>query len=275
MDAARVEHHLRQDCRWENGELRNSRTKRRVKALLPVHILGHPADMDPLRALAQEFKLALIEDATESLGATYNGHPVGTLSDVGCFSFNGNKLVTTGGGGMLVTDDERLARRAKYLTTQAKDDPIEFVHGAVGYNYRLTNIQAALGCAQLEQLGTFLRAKRRIFDTYSEGLSSIPGITMMQESGDVTSARWLSTILVDKSAYGLDRRGLREALDAAGIQSRPLWQPLHRSPAHPEAHTNCPVADSIHARALSLPSSVGLEPDQQTAIINRIRELSK
>jgi len=176
---------------------------------------------------------------------------------------------------MLVTDNEALARRAKYLTTQAKDDPVEFVHGAVGYNYRLTNIQAALGCAQLEQLATFLRAKRRIFDTYAEAFESVPGITLMPESTEVTSARWLSTILVDKSAYGRDSHQLMDDLAEAGIQSRPLWQPLHRSPAHPDGHRDCPVADSIHARALSLPSSVGLEPSEQSVIINRIRSLSK
>ena len=275
IDPAAVEDHLRRDCKWVNGELRNTRTNRRVKALLPVHILGHPADMDRLRALAGEFKLALIEDATESLGATYKGHPVGALSDVGCFSFNGNKLITTGGGGMIVTDDERLARRAKYLTTQAKDDPIEFVHGEVGYNYRLTNIQAALGCAQIEQLEVFLGAKRRIFDTYSEGLRSIHGISMMRESPDVTSARWLSTILVDASAYGRDRHELRERLAEADIQSRPLWQPLHKSPAHTDAARSCPIADSIQSRALCLPSSVGLELEQQTAIISRIYGLSE
>jgi perosamine synthetase len=275
IDPAKVEEHLRRDCAWRDGQLRNSRTNRRVKALLPVDILGHPVDMDPLRALADEFKLALIEDATESLGASYKGHSVGTQSDVGCFSFNGNKLITTGGGGMLVTDDEPLARRAKYLTTQAKDNPIEFVHGAVGYNYRLTNIQAAMGCAQLEQLATFLRAKRRIFDTYAEAFDSVPGITLMRESTDVTSAHWLTTILVDKPAYGRDGHELMGDLAEVGIQSRPLWQPLHRSPAHPDGHRDCPVADSIHGKALSLPSSVGLEAEQQAVIINRIRSLAK
>jgi perosamine synthetase len=275
IDPGLVEEHLRRNCRVVSGVLRNTRTNRRVKALLPVHILGHPCDMDRLRALSSEFKLALIEDATESLGATYKGHPVGTLSDVGCFSFNGNKLITTGGGGMIVTDDEELARRAKYLTTQAKDDPIEFVHGAVGYNYRLTNIQAALGCAQLEQLETFLRAKRRIFETYREGFARTPGITMMRESPEVTSARWLSTILVDEHVFGMDSRDLMERLAEVDIQSRPLWQPLHRSPAHPDGRATCPVADDIQSHALSLPSSVGLEPKQQTAIINRISALSK
>jgi perosamine synthetase len=275
IDPTLVEDHLRRDCRLVDGELRNVRTGRRVSALLPVHILGHPAEMDRLRVLASEFKLALIEDATESLGATYKGRAAGSLSDIGCFSFNGNKLITTGGGGMIVTDDEKLARRAKYLTTQAKDDPIEFVHGAVGYNYRLTNIQAAMGCAQLEQLKSFLGAKRRIFDIYAEGLESVPGIAMMDESAHVTSARWLSTILVDKAAFGLGSRELMAELGRAGIQSRPLWQPLHRSPAHPDGRRECPVADSIQSRALSLPSSVGLEPESQATIIDCIRALSK
>src|SRR6185369_11887709 len=135
---------------------------RRVRAILPVHILGHPCDIDALYEIARKFDLVVIEDATESLGATYKNRRVGSGGDIACFSFNGNKIITTGGGGMVVTNRDDWAERARYLTTQAKDDYIEYVHNEVGYNYRLTNIQAALGCAQMEQLDDFVSAKRRI-----------------------------------------------------------------------------------------------------------------
>ncbi|MEZ4731762.1 MAG: aminotransferase class I/II-fold pyridoxal phosphate-dependent enzyme [Caldilineaceae bacterium] len=144
IDVQKVSDFIQQECRWQNGRLWNKRTQRPVTAILPVHILGHPIDIDPLIALAQEYNLRLIEDATESLGALYKGRKLGHLGEVACFSFNGNKLITTGGGGMIVTDDEAWASKAKYLTTQAKDDAIEFIHGEIGYNYRLTNIQAAM-----------------------------------------------------------------------------------------------------------------------------------
>ncbi|MCE7871236.1 aminotransferase class I/II-fold pyridoxal phosphate-dependent enzyme, partial [bacterium CPR1] len=153
IDPAAVERFLREDCqRSSDGCLRNRHTGRVVRCLLAVHLLGHPCEMDSLLSLCAEFGLFLLEDATESLGARYRESPVGSHGQLACFSFNGNKIVTTGGGGMLVTNDDHLAERARYLSTQAKDDPLEYVHNEVGYNYRLTSLQAAFGLAQLEQL---------------------------------------------------------------------------------------------------------------------------
>ena len=142
MDPEKVLDFLEKECRWQGESLLNKTTGRRVKAILPVHILGHPCDIDPIREAAQKYDLAIIEDATESLGAKYKGNMVGRLGDIACFSFNGNKLITTGGGGMIVTNDESWANRARYLSTQAKDDPIEYFHSEIGYNYRLTNISS-------------------------------------------------------------------------------------------------------------------------------------
>lgn len=266
-----VEH----ECVVRAGVLRNRATGRRVRAILPVHILGHPADLDPILELARRFGLAVIEDATESLGATYRERPVGTFGAVACFSFNGNKLLTTGGGGMLVSSDATLASRARYLTTQAKDDPIEYVHGAIGFNYRLTNVQAAMGVGQLERLQEFLTAKRRIAERYSTGLAGVPGCTPMREAPWARSAHWLYTVLIDERQFGISARALLAALAERGIQSRPLWQPLHRSPAHAGAQsTDCPVADALHRDALSLPCSVGLDVDGQDRVIREIRRLS-
>ncbi|RME03545.1 MAG: aminotransferase DegT, partial [Deltaproteobacteria bacterium] len=148
LDPEKTIDFLEKECRWQEGRLVNRTTGRRVRAIMPVHILGHPVDLDPILEVARKYELTVIEDATESLGARYKERHVGNLGDIGCFSFNGNKIITSGGGGMIVTNDETTARRARYLTTQAKDDPIEYVHGELGYNYRLTNLQAALGVAQ-------------------------------------------------------------------------------------------------------------------------------
>src|SRR4030067_2590445 len=166
----------------DKGQMRDKTPGRPVKAILPVHVLGHPVDMDPIVEVARKYNLVVIEDATESLGAKYKGKMVGNLGDISCFSFNGNKITTTGCGGMIVTDNEDWARQAKYLTTQAKDDPIEYIHNEIGYNYRLTNIQAAMGCAQLELLDDFIATKRRAADTYFQALKDVSGINCPPEA---------------------------------------------------------------------------------------------
>ena len=271
MDAVKVVEFIETECRWHSGELVNKRSNRRVKAILPVHILGHPCDTDPILQVAQKYGLVVIEDATESLGAQYQGEMVGHLGHIACFSFNGNKLITTGGGGMVVTDNAEWAMRAKYLTTQAKDDPLEYIHGEIGYNYRLTNIQAALGCAQIEQLEFYIAAKRRIACAYSDALREIPGITLMMEAPWADSVFWLNTVLVDEPEYGMSSRSLIECLEAANIQVRPLWQPLHLSLPHSGSYTHGgTVAEHIHRDAISLPSSVGLQPEDQDRVIDVI-----
>jgi perosamine synthetase len=272
MDVDKALDFLDHGCVWRDGVLRNRATGRRVRAVLPVHALGHPVDMAPLVAAARNYGLAVVEDATESLGASYRSRPVGRLGDVACFSFNGNKLMTTGGGGMLVTDDARWAERARFLSTQAKGDPLEYVHPEIGYNYRLTNVQAAIGVAQLERLDEFLAAKRRIAAAYRAGLAGLPGVTCMAEAAWAGSAWWMYTVLVQRERFGMSSRELLRALDAARIQTRPLWQPLHRSAAHAGvSHTDCSVAERLNRDALSLPCSTGLSPDQQAEVIERVR----
>ena len=273
MDSARVAWFLQRECEWRHDELRNRTTGRRVRAIMPVHILGHPVDSDPMLDLAKTFDLAVIEDATESLGARYRGRMVGRLGHVACLSFNGNKLITTGGGGMVVTDNAEWAQRARYLTTQAKDDPLEFIHGEVGFNYRLTNIQAALGVAQMEQLDDFIAAKRQIAATYAAALQDVAGITPMPEAAWASSVFWLYTVLVNESEYGISARQLLGRLAACDIQTRPLWQPVNRSPAHrTPVETHCPVAERVNRLALSLPCSVGLTPDQHARVLAAIRD---
>ncbi|HSB01650.1 MAG TPA: LegC family aminotransferase [Anaerolineales bacterium] len=271
MDAAKVVDFLEKECQWQAGELRNRHTGRRVRAIMPVHILGHPVDMDPILEAARKYNLPVIEDATESLGATYKGRTTGRIGDIACFSFNGNKIITTGGGGMIVTDNEEWARKAKYLTTQAKDDPFEFIHNEVGFNYRLTNLQAALGCAQLELLDEFIAAKRRIAGVYSQALAEVPGLTLMQEAEWAFSIYWMYTVLVDPDRFGMDSRALMRKLAERNIQARPLWQPAHLSPAHRDAYAvDCSVAERLNRQAVSLPCSVGLTSSQQEQVLEML-----
>jgi perosamine synthetase len=259
MDVERVARFLERDCVVSGGALRDRATGRRVRALLPVHVLGHPVDMDALLAVARRYDLVVIEDATESLGALYRGRPTGVLGDVGCFSFNGNKIVTAGGGGALVTRREDWLARARYLTTQAKDDEVEYEHGAVGYNYRLTNLQAAVGCAQLERLDAFVERRRQVAAAYRARLGAREGLALMREAPWARATFWLATALVDAAAFGCDSRALMRRLGAAGIQSRPLWRPLLLG--GPLASAPClggKVAEQLHRDALSLPSSASL-----------------
>ncbi len=274
IDPAGVVDFLDNDCRWDGESLRNRRTGRRVKAVLPVHILGHPADLDPIRVVAEKYSLPVIEDATEGLGARYRGKSLGSLGHAGCFSFNGNKIITTGGGGMLVTNDAEWAARARYLTTQAKDDPIEYVHNAIGYNYRLTNLLAAMGCAQMEQLDLFVETKRQIAKRYRESLLSVPGIKLPEEADWAVSTFWMYTVSIDQKVTGIDSRQLLRGLGAKKIQARPLWQPMHRSPAHDASGSpSCPNSDALYRQAISLPCSVGLTESAQRQVIEAITSL--
>ena len=273
MNPGRVAEFLETQCAWRNGALCNKATGRKVTAIIPVHILGHPVDMNPILAAARKYKLRVIEDATEGLGAKYQGQSLGGLGDLGCFSFNGNKLITTGGGGMVVTNNEAWARRAKYLSTQAKDDEVEYVHNEIGYNYRLTNLQAALGCAQMEHLKDYVEVKRRIAARYAEAFKGLSGIESMAEAPWAFSTYWMFTVLLDEARFGMGSRQLLHYLQKNKISTRPLWQPIHQSPAHPGCRKDaCPTAERLHACALSLPCSVGLAREAQERVIAHIRE---
>lgn len=276
MDTARVQEFLEGDCEIRGEATINRRTGRRVHAIIPVHILGHPVEMEPIVELARRFRLVVVEDATESLGASYRGKMVGTLGDIACLSFNGNKLITTGGGGMVVTRNKKWSDRCRYLSTQAKDDPVEYIHGAVGYNYRLTNIAAALGCAQMERIPEHIAAKRRIAAAYAKAIAAIDGLEVQGEAPWADSIFWLTTIRVNRTIYGLGSRDLMRLLQRRGISSRPLWQPLHLSPSQKQARISnqpaCPVAEQIAEEALSLPSSVGLTESEQSRVVAALSE---
>jgi len=275
LDPQSLADFVSRECDWRDGGLWNRRTGRRVRAVLPVDILGHPCDLDAISELAHSRDLVVVEDATEALGAFYKDRPVGQGADVACLSFNGNKIITSGGGGMIVTNREDWAARARYLSTQAKDDPVEYIHVNVGFNYRQTNIQAALGVAQLEQLDARVAAKRRIAAAYTEALGSVAGIRVMTEAPWATSTFWLYTATVDSGRYGSGSRALLKRLARDGIQSRPLWQPLNQSPAMAGCQSmGAPVAERVAAAALSLPSSADLSPSDQARVIAAVSAAS-
>jgi len=250
---------------------------RQPRAVEAVHILGHPARLEPLAEACARHGVAWFEDASEALGARYaegamRGRHVGTIGRLGCFSFNGNKIITTGGGGMITTDDPALARRAKHLTTQARLPGPEYRHDEVGYNYRLTNLAAAVGVAQLEQLPGFLAAKRRIAARYDEALGAVAGITLPPRARWAEPSLWLYSVGIDARALGRDRRRMVDDLAAAGIQARPIWSPLHTMPMYREQpRLGGAVAEDLFEAGLSLPCSVSLTPAQQDAVVRAIR----
>ena len=238
------------------GKCVNRSSGRIIRALVPMHVFGHPMNIEAALALARDFRLMLIEDAAESLGSTVHGRHTGTFGVMGTLSFNGNKTVTTGGGGAILFNDAELARRAKHLTTTAKvPHRWEYRHDAVGYNYRMTNLNGALGCAQLEQLDGFIAAKRRLFERYRTAFTRVPQVRLMSEPSGSRSNYWLQTLLLDESAAG--RRDLiLAATNDAGLMTRPVWTLMHLL----EPYRDCPRmdlsgAESLARRIINIPSS--------------------
>jgi perosamine synthetase len=237
----------------------NRETGRRIAAIVPMHTFGHPVDMDGIAGLAEHWGIALVEDAAESLGSTYRGHAVGSQARLAALSFNGNKIVTTGGGGAILTNDEELGRRAKHLTTTAKlPHKWAFVHDEIGFNYRLPNLNAALGCAQLEQLDGFLKSKRKLASAYEHAFSHVPGVRFAREPQHTTSNYWLNAILLDQA--NSDRRDdVLAALNDAGFGARPAWTLMHKLPMFATSpRGDLGTAESIERRLINLPSSASL-----------------
>ena len=243
----------------------------RTRDVISVHLYGNPADMHRIMELARNHGLCVVEDATEALGSTYKGRHTGTFGHIGVFSFNGNKVITTGGGGMLVTGDPDLASRARLLVNQGRaPGAIEYEHVEIGYNYRLTNLQAALGLAQLERLPEFLNTKKHISRLYRQELANMPGITWQQELSGVESNWWLFSILVDREKFGEDKLSIMERLRKYGIQVRPLFKPVPQQPCYKQYDIKrCPVADDLYKRGLNLPSASFLmkEDIQETCAV--------
>lgn len=227
MDADKLLEFCEKQCSFRNGKLINNKTKKHIKALIVVHIFGNMANMEKLMEVATKFHLKIIEDATEAIGTYYSegqfkGKFAGTIGTIGVYSFNGNKIMTTGGGGMIVSDDIDLLRRAKHLTTQAKSDELYYTHDEVGYNYRMTNLQAALGIAQLEQLETFIQTKSSNYKLYKEEIENIPGLSMLDFKKNIRGNYWFYALYI-KEEYPFTRDEIIPYLSSKSIQARPIW----------------------------------------------------
>ena len=257
LDIERLRTHLRAITTTQNGQTINKQTTQRIAAIVPVHVFGQPIDHEALDQVAQEFSLPVISDATESLGSKWQGQAGRSYGLMSVLSFNGNKIVTTGGGGAILTDDDHLADEVRKLATTAKDNHRwAFNHSRVAFNYRMPNLNAALGLAQLERLEQFLVEKRRLAANYRAGLEAIPGMEVMIDPPGTESNYWLVAIKLDAAAKS-QRDGLLDALNDAGLQCRPLWTPMHRLPmfAASPRMDDLSVSEDMFARVINLPSS--------------------
>lgn len=272
LDAKKVLRFLREETILKDGITINKRTGAHISAILPVHVFGNAVWLDELCTECKERNIAIVEDSTEGLGTrytsgTFSGKHVGTIGLFGCFSFNGNKIITTGGGGMIVTDNSALADKARYLTTQAKNDGKRFVHDEVGYNYRLTNVLSAIGVAQLEQIEEFKWIKHSLFSRYKEGINSSFGIELAPPPSYASNNLWMFPLQITEK-YGLTREQLMAKLEEHGIETRPVWHLNHLQKPYISCQ-NYEIAHAVHLleRTLNIPCSVDLtDLDQQRVI---------
>lgn len=272
LDVGKTLEFLDAECEQRDGATFNRRTGRRIAAVMPVHVFGNAGRVHELLVQCRARGVRVIEDAAESLGTIYDdGSHTGTIGDLGCFSFNGNKIVTTGGGGMIVTADAGLAARARYLTTQAKDDELRFIHGEVGYNFRLTNLQAALGVAQLEQLESFVAIKRRHFAAYQKALNPVKGLSLAEPPPYARNNCWMYALRIDAAAYGRSRDDVIAALEAGGIQTRPVWFPNHLQKPYRDCQSyRIERVPQLFEQTLNIPCSAGLTDAERDRVIEAL-----
>ena len=269
MDLDLLEEFLENETEQREGVCHYKADGKRIPAIMPVHVLGNMCNMDRLLALASKHNLLVIEDSTEALGSYYKDRHAGSFGLLGTFSYNGNKIITTGGGGMIVTDDEILAKKAKHLTTQAKSDPFEYVHDEIGYNYRLVNVAAAMGVAQMELLPEFIKRKKEIIRYYKQALAGVGDIGFQQVAEDVNPNWWLPTIKTSR------QRELLKILNDNKMQSRPFWVPMNQLRMFRDNiyfHKN-DRSDFVYRHCLSIPCSTNITDGQLEAVSKTIREI--
>ena len=241
------------------------------KAVVLVHLYGQCADIEPILEVCNQYGIILIEDAAESLGASYRERSAGTFGQVGIFSFNGNKIITTSGGGMLVSDNEEYVERAKFIATQARDPSPHYEHSQIGYNYRMSNILAAIGRGQLKVLTERVESKRKIFAYYENALGGVPGIEFMPETEYGRCTRWLTCLTINPDKFGADRETVRLALEAENIEARPVWKPMHMQPVFKGCECiGGEIAAELFKRGLCLPSGTGMTEDDLNRVISAV-----
>jgi perosamine synthetase len=278
IDTKKTIQFIREKTEFRDGFTFNKLTGRRISAIVPVHIWGNAVWLDDLVGICADRNIAIVEDASESLGSRYTdgrfaGKHTGTIGKFGCISFNGNKIITTGGGGMILTDDEEQAARALYLTTQAKDHAEKYIHNEIGYNFRLTNIQAALGVAQLQQLAGFIQKKQEIFKVYTKGLENNSDLRIADVPNYSENNHWLTILQLNGGDYTEKRKQLFEKLSSRGIQTRPVWQLNHLQLPYQGCQSfEVEKALSLLDRSLCMPSSAGMSLNDLDTIISELNE---
>jgi len=265
------------DCEYETWNIDPAAIERSItkktKAIIPVHLYGHPANMDPIVDIADRYGLFVVEDAAEAHGAEYKGQKVGSMGDLAIFSFYGNKIITTGEGGMVVTSNRKIADKIRLFRDHGMQKDRRYWHPVLGYNYRMTNIQAALGVAQMEKIDLILDKKRQIAEIYSENLRNIDGLRLPNELEWAKCVFWLYTVLIDQDIFGISRDQLMLRLKKQGIETRPLFPPVHSQPIYANAQV-LPVAEQISSQGFSLPSSAHLSNESVERVARTIREIS-
>ncbi|MCB0420792.1 MAG: LegC family aminotransferase [Bdellovibrionales bacterium] len=281
IDVNKVFEFIESETEFREGFSYNKKSGARVSAIVPVHVFGNAIEMSALKKKCDERNIKIIEDATESLGTrycsgVYAGQHTGLVGDFGCISFNGNKIMTTGGGGMILTNNEQLAKKAKYLTTQAKDDEIAYIHNEIGYNYRLTNVQAAIGVAQLEQMPKFVESKQRNFYYLKSRIDEIEGLHLLEGPDYAENNYWMYGLVIDSQAYGLSRDELLMAMGNMNIQCRPIWYLNHLQKPYVNSFSyKIERAFQAYERTLNIPCSTKLTESECDRVVLALEKLRK
>lgn len=281
IDMDKLEEFCQKECKLTENGLINKKTGKTIKAIVIVHVFGNMADMARLMNIAAQYKFKVIEDSTEALGTyyadgKYKGKFAGTMGDFGVYSFNGNKIITTGGGGMLVARDDEMLKKAKYLSTQAKDDELYYIHDEIGYNYRMTNLQAALGVAQLEQLEGFIATKTKNYHIYKAQINEISGLSILEFNKNTRPNYWFYSLVIDKEQYGLDRDELLQKLSEQKIQTRPIWGLIHQQKPYKNNQAfKIEKASYYMDRILNIPCSTNLTEEDARYVSRVLKSLQQ
>jgi len=277
LDAVKLEQFCKNECNFINGILINKKSKRKIKAIIVVHVFGNLANMDKIMEIAEKYNLKVIEDATEALGSyytdgMYKGKFAGTIGDFGAYSFNGNKIITTGGGGMIIAKDENDLQKINYLSTQAKDDTFYYIHDEIGYNYRMTNLQGALGVAQLEKLEEFIEIKKDNYDLYKELSSEINGVKILGFNENIRPNYWFYSLVLKND--NINRDEVIKKLAENKIQTRPIWGLIHEQKPYLEAQSyKVKKAFYYHDKVINIPCSSNLKKDEVIRVVEAIKNI--
>ena len=281
MDPIKLEKFCKEECNFVDGVLVNKKTNKKIKVLVIVHAFGNIADMEKIMDIAKKYNLKVLEDATEALGTyytkgEYKGKYAGTIGDIGVLSFNANKIITTGGGGMAVGNNKELVEKVRFLSSQAKKDPLYFIHDEIGYNYRMLNLQAALGTNQIDQLENFIETKTKNYKIYKEELEKIDGLEILSFKDEIRPNYWFYSLKIDKEKYGIGRDELLKKLVESDIQTRPIWGLIHQQKPY-TSYQSYEMEKSLYYydRVLNLPCSSNLTEKEVYQVIEKIREFKK